>query len=190
MLRLVAAAATTGLAVIALGCGGGSSGDGADGGDGSSAKSRVSVTTPRVSVTTSKSMTKPRYVAYVNAFCRRKWRFIMNAVKMTRVLWEKQYPGVNDRKNFIRAVRLSFFSSLNFLIFDRVRNLGAPPGEKRAVEELLGAMREATDRGSGPPSFTTVPQVKALFTRYNREARRYGLNQCRVEGAHLPYPET
>jgi hypothetical protein len=182
MLRPAGAVAATALAAIALGCGGGSSGEGGDGGD-EPAKARVSIATAT-------SLTKPRFVVHVNDLCRRKWRFVMNAVKQTRVLWERQYPRVNDQKNFIRSVRLSFFASLNYLIFDWVRKLGAPPGDKRAVEELLGATREATDRGSGRPSFTTTLQVKALFTLYNREARSYGLDRCLVSGAHLPHPET
>jgi hypothetical protein len=179
MLRLVSAAATIGLAAIALGCGGASGDDAGS----SSAK-------PRVAVARTSPMSKPRFVTFVNELCRQKWRFVMNAVRQTRVLWEKQYPQTNDRKNFIRAVRLSFFSSLNFLIFDQISALGAPPGGRRALEELLGAVREASHRGSGGPvSFSTVPEVKALFTRYNAEARRFGLKQCLVAGAHLPRPE-
>jgi hypothetical protein len=178
MLRLVASAVTTGLVAIALGCG-----------DDTSGEEPNEPAKPRVSVTTDHALTKAKFLAHVNELCRRKWRFIMNAVKQTRVLWEKQYPRVNDRQNYLRAVRLSFFSSLNFLIFDWVRRLGAPPGGKQAVEELLGAMQETIDQGSRGVRFTTVPQLQALFTRYNEEARRYGLDQCLVSGAHIPRPE-
>jgi hypothetical protein len=177
-MRRPVAAATAGLVALMLGCGDSTSGD--EGGE-PSAKPRVTVAPG--------SLTKPKFLAHVNEVCRRKWRFIMNAVKQTRVLWEKQYPRVDDRENYTRAVRLSFFSSLNFLIFDWVHRLGAPPGEKRTLEELLGAMQEATDRGSRGPRLTTVSQVKALFISYNEEARRFGLDQCLVSGAHLPRPE-
>jgi hypothetical protein len=182
MLRLVAAAVSAGLVAIALGCGGG--------GDSSSAGGENISASNIVTAAPVKVLTKPNFIAHVNALCRRKWRFVMNAVRQTRVLWEKQRPQVTGHGNFIRSVRVSFFASLNFLIFDSVRRLGVPPDQKQAVEGLLEEMQAVIERGSRKDSFATVAQLKALFSRYNREARQFGLNRCLVSGAHLPHPET
>lgn len=181
--RLVAVAATALLTAIAMGCGGSAGGD-TSGSDGKEFSVRADTT-----MTTVDSLTKAKFLAHINSLCRRKWRFVLNAVKQTGVLWIKQHPRVSQRQNYKRSLHVSYFASIDFLIFDWIRHFGSPPGEKRAVERVIGAMQEAVERGQRGKRITTVAELQALFADYNRKARSYGLSECLVGGAHLPHPE-
>jgi hypothetical protein len=170
------------LAAVAVGCGGASddpSGSGAS-------KSPVSV----ASMYIARTVTKPEFVAHANSICRRRWRFVHNSVRQTRVLWARQHPQVSAQDNYVRSVRLSYFAAINFLIFNEIRRYGSPPGQARAIGEVIGAVHVASLRGEHGKPLTSVAELKRLFADYNRKARAYGLDQCLAVGSHLPHPET
>jgi hypothetical protein len=183
MHRLVAVLATAAAVALAAGCGGGASADPQESG-GVEASTQTGPT-----VTTVSSLTRQRFVARANSLCRRRWRLVLNAVRQTRVLWGREHPHVSTHQNFVRSVRLSYFASINFLIFDEIRRWGAPPGEARAVEKVTGAMEDVIVRGERHLPTTSVAQLKAMFAGYNRLASSYGLGECLVAGSHLPHPE-
>lgn len=180
MRHRVAAMAIAVLAVLAVGCGGGTGGDTSAGGD---HKFPVNADT---TVTPVQALSKAKFVAHVNDLCRRKWPFVLNAVRQTRNFTRKLYPQTSPLQRYIRGVHVSYFAAIDYHIFDEIHRLGAPPGETQAVEDVIGSMQEGVERGQ-QTRVTSPAQVKALFVDYNRIARRYGLDQCLVEGAHLPY---
>jgi hypothetical protein len=170
------------LAAIAVGCGGGGEDPAATGAHESSVQPAEIFTVPW--------LTKQKVVAHANDLCRQRWRFVRNSVRQTRVLWARQHPQVSAHDNYLRSVRLSYFAAINFLIFNEIRRFGSPPGQEQAIGEVIGAVHEASVQGEQGKPITSVAQLKALFAEYNRVARRYGLEECLVAGAHLPHPET
>jgi hypothetical protein len=182
MHRLVTTMATAVAIALTIGCG---AGDDPQKGESGEASAKAGAT-----VTTVSSLTKRKFVARANSLCRRRWRLVLNAVRQTRVLWGRQHPKVSTQRNFVRSVRLSYFASINFLIFDEIRRWGAPPGEAQAVEGVTEAMQEVITRGEQHLPTTSVARLKAMFAGYNRLASRYGLDECLVAGSHLPHPET
>jgi hypothetical protein len=182
MHRQIAAMATAVLAAIAIGCGGSAGGDPSK----SSHEFSVRADTTMAPVA---SLTKAKFLAHINSLCRRKWRFVLNAVRETAVVWARKHPKVTPEDNFIRAVHQSYFASIDFLIFDWIHHLGAPPGQTRQIEDVIGTMQEAVELGQREVRVATVAQLEALFADYNRKARQYGLEECLVRGGHLPHPE-
>jgi hypothetical protein len=183
MRRPAGAVAIAALVAIAAGCGGSGGGDASrSGGNEFSARANPSVTTVKL-------LTKPKFIAHVNSLCRRKWRFILNAVRQTSVITGKLHPQTSKMQRYARGVRLSYFASIAFHIYVPIQRLGAPPGERQAVEKLIGTMLEGIERGGRQVRFASAAQAEAPFADYNRTARRYGLDECLVAGAHLPHPE-
>ena len=75
---------------------------------------------------------------------------------------------------------------IDFHIFDSIRILGAPQGEEREIEEIIGPMQSAVERGQKKlVPVSSVAQVSTLFGEYNRRARQYGLDDCLVDESHL-----
>jgi hypothetical protein len=180
MRRLIAA-----LAVAALIAGCGADGQGADPTTGSTASSSRSYGILYVNP----DLTKQKFVAHVNSLCRRKWRFIDNAVRQTSVLEGKAHPQMSKLKRYTVGVQDSYYASVSYHIYTPIqRGVGAPPGEKQAVEDVLRAMLDGMSQGEEMP-ITKPAQVEAMFSDYNQLARRYGLDECLVTGAHLPHPE-
>lgn len=179
MQRLVAA-----LAVAALIAGCGAGGQDPNTTTGSTAPS----SRPYGLLYVNPGLTKQKFVAHVNGLCRRKWRFIQNAVRQTSVLTGAARPQTSKLQRYTAGVQQSYFASIGFHIYTEVQHLGAPPGEKQTVEDVLKAMLDGMRRGEATP-IARPAQVRAVFSDYNRLAHRYGLDECLVAGAHLPYPE-
>jgi hypothetical protein len=178
MATAVATVATAGLA----GCGGGGE-DGAGGGSATANERGFSVRAD-TTATTAAALTKAEFLARINAACRNRWSTIHNNFA---VLADRQPPKFSDRRRYGKAVRLTFMAGLDFYVFDTIYDVGAPPGDERRVEEMLGAMQESverTQRGLAP--IRSPKQLEAHFATYNRLARAYGLDDCLVAGAHLP----
>lgn len=182
MHRLVAAVALTVVAALGTGCGSSAGGDPPGGGHGFSVEADTTVaTTP--------TLTKAKFIAHVNSLCRRKWPFVLHAFREYRGDLRWKAPRLNDKQRWVKSTRLAYFPSIGYHIYDWVIRLGAPPGEKRAIEEVVGSMREGMERGQRLRPVTDQAQVRALFDRYNRIARGYGLDECLVNGKHLPHGE-
>jgi hypothetical protein len=178
--RLVVAVVAA-IAVAAVGCGGSA------GGDSSAHDGHEFSVEGNTTATISASLTKAKFVAHVNSLCKRKWPFILHAFREYRGDLGTSEPRLSNTQRFVKATRLAYFASIGFHIFDEAHRLGAAPGQKRAVEEVLGSMKEGIERGQRQRPVTSRAQVKALFAEYNRLAHRYGLDECLVTGRHLPH---
>jgi hypothetical protein len=106
---------------------------------------------------------KGRFTTHFNTLCRRSWR------------------RINDP-------RASYFDSITFYIYSAIQRFGTPRGERGPVEHLLVTMQEGVEQGERT-RITAPARVEALFADYNRAARRIGLDECLVAGAHLPHRE-
>jgi hypothetical protein len=179
MRRAAAPLIIAALAVAIAGCGNADSG--ASDGQGHAFSVRADTT-----VAVAPALTKPEFLARVNDLCRRRWRPVLNAVEQTANIWARKHPRVSEQRNFTRAVRLSYFASIDFLIFDHILPIGAPPGERRSIEDVVGTMQEAVERGERQVEITAPGQLETLFAPYNRKAQRYGIGRCLVTGPHLP----
>jgi hypothetical protein len=134
-------------------------------------------------VITTASIGKPQFVPRVNKICREAWVEILDN-------WAEysswQDPKESARKRFSEAVQLSLLAGIDFHIFDEILNLGAPKGEEREVEEIVGPMQIAVELGQKlRPSLYSVAEVSEHFDEYNQRAQRYGLDDCLVNEAHL-----
>ncbi len=97
-----------------------------------------------------------------------------------------RYRNVNSGKLYTEATSNIFLPGIQ-LWFDDVAYLGAPPGEKPQVAELLTAMQRAV-YASEAQHIVSSGQLIAQFAHYNQLAREYGLNRCLVEG--VPFAAT
>lgn len=129
------------------------------------------------------SIKKPQYVARVNRICRHGWKIVLeNFAEYSS--W--QSPRLSKRELFAKSVRNSFLLGLDYHIYDDILELEAPRGERATVEDLVGKMQIAVERGERERHAHSPAQLSAQFADYNRAARRYGLDQsCLVDGQRL-----
>jgi hypothetical protein len=128
------------------------------------------------------SFPEAQLVPRINGICRKAWPIIIDNFTEYRS-WQGQKESP---KLFTKVARLSLMAGIDFHIFDYVYNLGAPPSEQRKIEEIIGTMQSAVERGQkGLAPVSTVAQVDKLFSDYNRMAQRYGLGECLVDKARL-----
>lgn len=132
---------------------------------------------------TTANISKPQFIARVNRICRQAWVTIVGNFSEYS---STQSPEYSTRKRFNEAVRLSLIAGITFHIFDNIYNLGAPEGEERTTEEIIGSMQYASESGEKNlvPLFS-IAQVSELYSDYNQRARLYGLDDCLVDLAHL-----
>jgi len=154
-------------AIFATGCGGGDGG-GVSGG-GARTYSVVASTTM-----TGTAISKARFVERVNGICRHAWPVLV-----------KNLEQVRKRRGLTASIRLSLLAGIDFEIFDKIRTLGAPEGEERAIEEIIGPMQYTVERNQKHARLHSVAQVVRAFADYNRRARAYGLEECLVDRSHL-----
>jgi len=166
------------LAVAAAGGCGGSNGDPAND------YSVVASTTVAAA-----SFPEAQLVPRINSTCRSVWGKILdNFAKYSR--WHENDPGT-PREHFAENVRLSLMAGIDFHIFDRIVNMGAPPSQKREIEVIIGTMQSAVERAQKKLApVGSVAEVSSLFAEYNQRARRYGLDECLVDEARLGGLET
>jgi hypothetical protein len=178
--RPLAALAAGALALSLLlggGCGGGESST--SGATGEPAFTVEAITT----VTTGSTPMKAVFLARVNRICRRNWSEILeNFAEYSS--W--QGKGLSEQQLFAKSVRDSYLAGVDFLIFDPIFRLGAPKGEEREVEDVIGAMQIAVEKGQRVVSVPTTKKLEDLFADYNQAAREYGLVDCLVQAGHLP----
>jgi hypothetical protein len=131
---------------------------------------------------TTGSLTKAQFVAQVNQICRRGWPIILGHFTESTI-WHNRHSSRRER--FARAVRLAFLAGLDFHIFDEIHRIKAPRGGKARVEEVIGKMQTAVERGQRELHAYSPGQLSAQFADYNEAARRYGLTACLVDGARV-----
>jgi hypothetical protein len=127
-------------------------------------------------------LTKKQFVGRVNKVCRHGWYVILDNFKKYSS-W--QSPRLNRKALFAKSVRISFLAGLDFHVFDNIRQLKAPEGEGKSVEEVIGKMQRAVERGQQELHAYTPAQLSAQFANYNQAARLYGLGDCLVDGSRL-----
>lgn len=135
-------------------------------------------------MTTAANLEQAQFFAKTDKICRQAWVIVLdNFAEYSS--W--QDPKVAKRKRFEEAVQLSLMAGIDFHIFDEIYNLGAPKGEERETEEIIGAMQSAVERGQKKLApIASVAQITELFGDYNRRASQYGLSdECLVDEAHL-----
>lgn len=164
------------LAGGAVGCGGSSDAAGGD--------HAYSVEADTTMTTASPLVTRPQFVKHVNRICRHAWITALNNWHTYRRT--HQDPDLNEKARFVEAVQVSLLGALDFNIFDNIYQLGAPHGEERRIEKIIGPMQSAIERGwKGLVPLSSVALIAHLFAEYNRSASRYGLHDCLVDEAHL-----
>lgn len=141
---------------------------------------------PRASTTmtvASPPISRLAFVKRVNRICRQAWTTVReNFADYTS--W--QDPAWNDRRRFEDAVRSSLLAGIDFHIFDNIRILGAPPGEEKPIEAMIGPFQAAVELGQmGRWRAHSVTEIPPRFSEYNHRARRYGLDDCLVDMAHM-----
>ncbi|HMJ72192.1 MAG TPA: hypothetical protein VK471_02380 [Solirubrobacterales bacterium] len=125
---------------------------------------------------------KAQFIARVNKTCREAWAIIFDNFAQYSS-WQDE--RVSQRKRFSEAIRLSLMAGIDFHIFDNVRRLGAPKREESDIEDIVGPMQEAIERGQRLGPLHSIAEVEALFSKYNERARRYGLDDCLVDAQRL-----
>jgi hypothetical protein len=132
---------------------------------------------------TTASFAKARLVPRINKICRRGWAKI---AKNFDEYSSWQDPKEDATKRFTEAVKLSLMAGVDYRIFDEIYRQGAPRGEERKVEKIIGSMQSAVERGQkGLAPVSTPAQVLALFGDFNQRARRFGLHDCLFDETDL-----
>lgn len=166
------------LVASAAGCGGGQDTSNSNPGNSDGVFSVRADTT-----VTDTSLSKAQFITRMNKICRHGWHVILaDFAKYSG--W--QGPNLSRKDLYAKAIRNSFLSGLDFEIFDEFRFLGAPREEANEVEEVIGPMQIAVERGQRQVPVTNAGILEALFSEYNLRAQQYGLKDCLVSGAHLP----
>lgn len=129
------------------------------------------------------SITRVRFVRRMNKACRKAWPVIVgNFLEYVAA----QAPEVGKRERIAKAIRGPLLAGIDFYIFDYFRYLGAPPGDERKLEEIIGPMQVAVELGEKRLAPTdSIAQVLELFEDYNRRAGQYGLDDCLVKRSNL-----
>jgi hypothetical protein len=132
---------------------------------------------------TTANIDKAQFISRVNKICRQAWVIIVdNFAKYS----DTQDPTLSEKARFAEGLHLSLLAGIDFHIFDNIYDLGAPPGEERETEKIIGALQSADERGrKNLVPLSSVTQVTELFDEYNQLARRYGLDDCLVDDTHV-----
>jgi hypothetical protein len=170
---LLAAAMAFGAAVA--GCGG-------DNGDATASDDQGYSVEADTTMTTA-NLDKAQFVSRVNKICRKSWPIVVHNFAEYS---ETQDPRFSKKARFAQALHLSLLAGIDFYIFDGIYNLGAPPGQERQVEEIIGPFQSAVERGQKElVPLSSRAQAVALFDDYNQRARQYGLTDCLVDKERL-----
>jgi hypothetical protein len=159
-----------------VGCGGNASGD----------EDQTYSVVADTTMTTA-SIAKAQYIPQVNKICRQAWAIIHHNFKEYSGWHETKHPTeAVKKKRFVNAVRLSLLAGIDFHIFDGIYRLGAPKGEERRLEEIIGPLQSAVERGQkNLAPISSVAKLATLFGEYNKRARQYGFADCLVDEPHL-----
>ena len=150
------------------------------GGDSGFAVQGDTTVTPRA------SLTKAEFIRRADNLCMRNWHLVVADFLEYRDGLRTSEPQLTAEQRLVKAIRSAYFEAIDPRIVTELQAIGAPAGEAKAVEELIGSMQEAIERGERGEPVTTRPGVMALFAGYNRKAERYGIPQCRMSRLALP----
>lgn len=128
------------------------------------------------------ALSRSQFIARVNRICREGWPVIVENLSQYSAT---QDPTESRKARLADAVRVSITASIDIRIFDSIRLVGAPKGQERKIEKIIGSMQEAVERAQRVRPIYSYAELTALFSDYNRRARGYGLHECVVDKAHI-----
>jgi len=129
-------------------------------------------------------LTKQQFVDRTNQDCQVSWVRIQENVDAFR---RKQDPKLSEKERFAETVRDLLLGEIVFHIFDAIRIRGAPSGETEEIEEIIGPMQASSELGQkGRPALYTIEQLTEHYREYNQGARKYGIDECLIDEAHVP----
>jgi hypothetical protein len=163
----------TAVAIVAFtGCGGDGSVDAAGRTYKTEASTTMTVYRP--------SLTKAQFVDRINKVCRKTWTIVLNN-------WNEYVSRKDGKKEwFDDAVRGPLLAGIDFYIFDKIRVLGAPPGQEEEIEAIIGPFQIAVELGWNKHwQAHSLEEVFPHFATYNERAQKYGLDDCLVNAEHL-----
>jgi hypothetical protein len=128
------------------------------------------------------NLSKPRFLAHINAVCRWAWGKIRRSFAEARLV---RSPKQSEKAWHEEALRLIVVGGIDFHIFDAIRITGSPPGEEDKVEQILGPMQEAVEWAQRVHHVHSVAELPKRFKVYNARAQHYGLDDCTVTTAHV-----
>ena len=161
------------IAILGAGCGG----------DGGSAARPYRVVASTTMSAASPPISKQRFDARVNRLCRSAW--VTVAENFTDYSSWQEGP-LSRRYLYEKTVQSSLLASIDFHIFDKIRDVGSPPGEERDIERIIGPMQRVVELGQiGRWRAHSAAQVAERFDLFNHRARRYGLVDCLVDRPRL-----
>lgn len=173
--RSVAGLLTAALCLVLAGCGGDEQGSGPGANYTVRASTTMTVASPRLD--------KAQFISRVNRICREAWATVIDNWHQYS---KSQSSGLSEAERFEDAVKRSLLAGIDFHIFDSIRILGAPPGEQKAIEEIIGPFQRSVELGQQRYwRAQNADEVVANFQEYNRLARMYGLNDCLVDQSRL-----
>jgi hypothetical protein len=117
-------------------------------------------------ITVRPSLTKAHYIARANAICKESIEQMKKSVRA---------QGLGSY--FERSEQI-YLPSMQFW-FDDIDYLGAPLGDAGQVEAMMRAVQVAVWRGQERGVYSGQ-QMAALFSKFSRMARHYGLDRCVV----------
>jgi hypothetical protein len=151
------------------------------GGDGSATDGNQPYDVDANTTMTAGGISKAQFVARVNRICRKSWvKVIDNFTKFN----DRREPGMSKAERFEEAIRFSLLAGIDFYIFDYIRRLGAPAGDERTIEEIIGPFQAAVELGAKRRTYS-VAQLSGQFNQFNQRALSYGLEDCLVNDEHL-----
>jgi len=121
-----------------------------------------------------RSISRVDYLKRANAICQR------GRNQMPRS-FEERYRGVSSGKLYDEATSGVFLPGIQ-LWFDDIAYLGAPPGDRSKVEDLLIAMQRGVYESEEAQPIFSPEELKSHFAESNRLTGAYGLASCLVEG--------
>lgn len=174
-IRAACATLIAALLAVATGCGGSQPSDDPLAGYDVEANTTMTAAKPPLG--------KAEFVNRVNRACRYAWTRVG---ENWRRYVDDQDPGISRLARYARAVKSSFLYGIDIFVFDSIRQLGAPPGDERAIEEIIGPFQATVELGwMGRWRARSIPEVVSRFETFNERAARYGLDDCLVDGSHL-----
>jgi hypothetical protein len=170
---MILAIFTTMLLVFVAGC---------SGGDSEGTGGEKPFTVQASTTITAGKLPRPQFVDRVNKFCRKAWLIILDNFAQ---YYRWQTKKLSESKRFSMTARLTLMAGIDFYIFDKIYELGAPGEDRLEIEEMIGAMQEAVERGQRLGPLHSVAEITALFADFNRRAGQYGLSDCLVDETHI-----
>jgi hypothetical protein len=158
------------VAAVAAGCGG-------DDGNASGETNPGTEFTSAVDPALVQSIPEGRFMLSAGSICDASWARMLDSYELLR----RERPNSSEGDLFDAASQQIFLPGMQFW-FDDIDYLAKPPEDKDEVELMLAEMQRAVYAGQ-EQRVPTPRRFEAIFARFNRLARDYGLHNCLVTRA-------